>query len=150
MPGMDGMQFLRQIKATSPRTHVMMMTAFGTIDSAIEAMKRGAYDFLTKPFRDQDLLDAVSSAIEADRQRRAVAEAGRGVRARFESLSPREREVMTLVTRGLMNKQVAGELGLSEITVKLYRAQAMRKMEAGTLADLVRMAEQLALHGTRA
>ena len=95
------------------------------------------------------MLDAVSSAIEADRQRRAAAEAGRDVRARFESLSPREREVMTLVTRGLMNKQVAGELGLSEITVKLYRAQAMRKMGADTLADLVRMAEQLALHAGR-
>ena len=95
------------------------------------------------------MLDAVANALERDQARRAAASSANGLRARFETLSPREREVMTLVTRGLMNKQVAGELGLSEITVKLYRAQAMRKMDAGTLADLVRMAEQLALHGTR-
>jgi FixJ family two-component response regulator len=116
---------------------------------SVRAMKAGAVDFLTKPFRDQDMLDAVSAAIEMDRSRREADGAGREVRDRYESLSPREREVMTLVTRGLMNKQVAGELGLSEITVKLYRGQAMRKMNAASLADLVRMAEQLALHKER-
>jgi FixJ family two-component response regulator len=150
LPGVSGLEFQGQLARAGIDLPIVFMTGHGDVPMSVRAMKAGAVDFLTKPFRDQDMLDAVSSAIEADRQRRAVAEAARGVRARFESLSPREREVMTLVTRGLMNKQVAGELGLSEITVKLYRAQAMRKMEAGTLADLVRMAEQLALHGTRA
>jgi len=150
MPGMDGLELQRRLQQMKVQLPVIVMTGHGDVPMSVRAMKAGAVDFLTKPFRDQDMLDAVSSAIETDRQRRAAAEAGRDIRVRFEALSPREREVMTLVTRGLMNKQVAGELGLSEITVKLYRAQAMRKMNAGTLADLVRMAEQLALHGTRA
>lgn len=147
LPGVSGLEFQAQLTRTGNELPIVFMTGHGDVPMSVRAMKAGAVDFLTKPFRDQDMLDAVSSAIEADRKRRAAAEAGRDVRARFESLSPREREVMTLVTRGLMNKQVAGELGLSEITVKLYRAQAMRKMSADTLADLVRMAEQLALHG---
>ena len=146
---MSGLEFQGQLARTGIDLPIVFMTGHGDVPMSVRAMKAGAVDFLTKPFRDQDMLDAVSSAIEADRQRRAAAEAGRDVRARFESLSPREREVMTLVTRGLMNKQVAGELGLSEITVKLYRAQAMRKMGADTLADLVRMAEHLALHAGR-
>jgi FixJ family two-component response regulator len=149
LPGMSGLEFQAQLGRTGNELPIVFMTGHGDVPMSVRAMKAGAVDFLTKPFRDQDMLDAVAAAIETDRQRRAAAEAGRDVRARFESLSPREREVMTLVTRGLMNKQVAGELGLSEITVKLYRAQAMRKMSADTLADLVRMAEQLALHGTR-
>ena len=148
-PGVSGLEFQGQLARMGIALPIIFMTGHGDVPMSVRAMKAGAVDFLTKPFRDQDMLDAVSSAIEADRQRRAAAEAGRDVRARFEGLSPREREVMTLVTRGLMNKQVAGELGLSEITVKLYRAQAMRKMGAGTLADLVRMAEQLALHAGR-
>jgi len=115
----------------------------------VRAMKAGAIDFLTKPFRDQDMLDAVALALEHDRARRAQTQASADVRERYTLLSPREREVMTLVTRGLMNKQVAGELGLSEITVKLYRGQAMRKMGARSLADLVRMAEQLTLHAPK-
>jgi len=149
LPGVSGLEFQGQLARMGIELPIVFMTGHGDVPMSVRAMKAGAADFLTKPFRDQDMLDAVSSAIEADRQRRATAEAGRDVRARFEGLSPREREVMTLVTRGLMNKQVAGELGLSEITVKLYRAQAMRKMGAGTLADLVRMAEQLALHAGR-
>ncbi len=149
LPGVSGLEFQGQLARMGIALPIIFMTGHGDVPMSVRAMKAGAVDFLTKPFRDQDMLDAVSSAIEADRQRRAAAEAGRDVRARFEGLSPREREVMTLVTRGLMNKQVAGELGLSEITVKLYRAQAMRKMGAGTLADLVRMAEQLALHAGR-
>jgi len=150
LPGVSGLEFQGQLARMGIELPIVFMTGHGDVPMSVRAMKAGAVDFLTKPFRDQDMLDAVSSAIETDRQRRAAAEAGRDIRVRFEALSPREREVMTLVTRGLMNKQVAGELGLSEITVKLYRAQAMRKMNAGTLADLVRMAEQLALHGTRA
>ena len=149
LPGVSGLEFQGQLARTGIDLPIVFMTGHGDVPMSVRAMKAGAVDFLTKPYRDQDMLDAVSSAIEADRQRRAAAEAGRDVRARFESLSPREREVMTLVTRGLMNKQVAGELGLSEITVKLYRAQAMRKMGADTLADLVRMAEHLALHAGR-
>lgn len=150
LPGVSGLEFQGQLARMGIEVPIVFMTGHGDVPMSVRAMKAGAVDFLTKPFRDQDMLDAVSSAIEADRQRRVAAEAGRDVRTRFEGLSPREREVMTLVTRGLMNKQVAGELGLSEITVKLYRAQAMRKMGAATLADLVRMAEQLSLHAGRA
>ncbi len=146
---MSGLEFQGQLARAGVNLPIVFMTGHGDVPMSVRAMKAGAVDFLTKPFRDQDMLDAVTAAIDADRSRRATEEAGRDVRSRFESLSPREREVMTLVTRGLMNKQVAGELGLSEITVKLYRAQAMRKMDADTLADLVRMAEQLALHGAR-
>ena len=149
LPGVSGLEFQGQLARAGVNLPIVFMTGHGDVPMSVRAMKAGAVDFLTKPFRDQDMLDAVTAAIDADRRRRATEEAGRDVRSRFESLSPREREVMTLVTRGLMNKQVAGELGLSEITVKLYRAQAMRKMDADTLADLVRMAEQLALHGGR-
>ena len=149
LPGVSGLEFQGQLTRAGVNLPIVFMTGHGDVPMSVRAMKAGAVDFLTKPFRDQDMLDAVAAALEADRRRRATEKAGRDVRSRFESLSPREREVMTLVTRGLMNKQVAGELGLSEITVKLYRAQAMRKMDADTLADLVRMAEQLALHGAR-
>ena len=149
LPGASGLEFQGQLARAHAQIPIIFMTGHGDIPMSVQAMKAGAIDFLTKPFRDQDMLDAVTLAIETDRTRRARTQASSGVRERFESLSPREREVMTLVTRGLMNKQVAGELGLSEITVKLYRAQAMRKMDADTLADLVRMAEQLALHGAR-
>jgi FixJ family two-component response regulator len=108
-------------------------------------MKAGAIDFLSKPFRDQDMLDAVAAAIERDRARRAADSKQAGLRDRFATLSPREQQVMILVTAGKLNKQVAGELGLSEITVKIHRGAAMRKMGARTLADLVRMAESLNL-----
>lgn len=149
LPGVSGLEFQGHLAREGVNMPIIFMTGHGDVPMSVRAMKAGAVDFLTKPFRDQDMLDAVAAALEADRRRRATEEAGRDVRTRFESLSPREREVMILVTRGLMNKQVAGELGLSEITVKLYRAQAMRKMDADTLADLVRMAEQLSLHGSR-
>jgi FixJ family two-component response regulator len=112
---------------------------------SVRAMKRGAVDFLAKPFHDQDMLDAVTSAIERDRQRRKEAENLSRIRNRYETLSPREREVMLLVTSGKMNKQVAGDLGISEITAKIHRGAAMRKMEARTLTDLVRMVEALGL-----
>jgi FixJ family two-component response regulator len=149
LPGVSGLEFQAQLARTGANLPIVFMTGHGDIPMSVRAMKAGAVDFLTKPFRDQDMLDAVSAAIEIDRRRRETDGAEREVRKRYESLSPREREVMVLVTRGLMNKQVAGELGLSEITVKLYRGQAMRKMNAASLADLVRMAEQLALHNER-
>lgn len=146
LPGVSGLDFQAQLARANAQIPIIFMTGHGDIPMSVRAMKAGAIDFLTKPFRDQDMLDAVTLAIEADRVRRAEGQAASDVRERFARLSPREREVMALVTRGLMNKQVAGELGLSEITVKLYRGQAMRKMEADSLADLVRMAEALALH----
>jgi FixJ family two-component response regulator len=108
-------------------------------------MKAGAVDFLAKPFRDQEMLDAVAAALERDRARRAMDGKADALKARFETLSPRERQVMSLVAAGKMNKQVAGDLALSEITVKIHRGSAMRKMGAKTLADLVRMAEALSL-----
>ena len=146
LPGMSGLDFQNKLADANAHIPIVFMTGHGDIPMSVRAMKAGAVDFLTKPFRDQDMLDAVTRAIEADRTRRSSQQATSGVRESFGRLSPREREVMTLVTRGLMNKQVAHELGLSEITVKLYRGQAMRKMGAGSLADLVRMAELLALH----
>ncbi|MFZ5780017.1 MAG: response regulator transcription factor [Pseudomonadota bacterium] len=146
LPGVSGLDFQSQLARANAEIPVIFMTGHGDVPMSVRAMKAGAIDFLVKPFRDQDMLDAVAAAIESDRQRRARSQANNDVRGRFATLSPREREVMTLVTRGLMNKQVAGELGLSEITVKLYRGQAMRKMGAGSLADLVRMAEALSLH----
>jgi len=147
LPGVSGLEFQGQLARAHAQIPIIFMTGHGDIPMSVQAMKAGAIDFLTKPFRDQDMLDAVALAIETDRSRRAQSQASSDVRERFERLSPREREVMTLVTRGLMNKQVAGDLGLSEITVKLYRGQAMRKMGATSLADLVRMASLLSLHG---
>jgi FixJ family two-component response regulator len=117
------------------------MTGYGDIPMSVRAMKRGAVDFLPKPFHDQDMLDAVMSAIERDRQRRIVDGNAAQLQERFKTLSARERQVMLLVTSGKMNKQVAGDLGISEITVKIHRGSAMRKMGAQTLVDLVRMAE---------
>lgn len=149
LPGVSGLDFQNQLVRTNAHIPIVFMTGFGDVPMTVRAMKAGAVDFLTKPFRDQDMLDAVTTAIEKDRTRRAQAQASATVRNGFAGLSPREREVMVLVTKGLMNKQVAGELGLSEITVKLYRGQVMRKMAARSLADLVRMAELLELHAQR-
>jgi FixJ family two-component response regulator len=120
-----------------------MMTGYGDIPMSVRAMKRGAVDFLPKPFRDQDMLDAVFVAIERGRQQRAVDGDVSKVRERFETLSAREKQVMLLVTDGKMNKQVAGDLGISEITAKIHRGAAMRKMGARTLADLVRFADMI-------
>jgi FixJ family two-component response regulator len=116
---------------------------------SVKAMKAGAVDFLTKPFRDQDMLDAVGRAIESDRTRRGSESAMTDVRARFETLTAREREIMGLVTTGLMNKQVAAEVGLSLITVKIHRGHIMKKMHARSLADLVRIADALGIRRTQ-
>jgi FixJ family two-component response regulator len=118
-----------------------MITGHGDIPMSVRAMKGGAVDFLPKPFKDQDMLDAVLTAMERDRQRRAVDGVASEMRERFAALSAREQQVMLLVTAGKMNKQVAGDLGISEITVKIHRGAAMRKMGARTLADLIRMAD---------
>jgi FixJ family two-component response regulator len=130
------------------RLPVVMMTGHGDIPMSVRAMKRGAVDFLPKPFHDQDMLDAVMSAIERDRQRRTVEGDVSQMQQRFGTLSPRELQVMLLVTAGKMNKQVAGDLGISEITAKIHRGAAMRKMGARTLADLVRMADVLKPKGS--
>jgi len=119
------------------------MTGHGDVPMSVKGMKAGAIDFLIKPFRGQDMLDAIATAIERDQARRKEASAIADLRKRFETLSPREREVMSFVTAGKMNKQVAGELGLSEVTVKIHRGSVMRKMGVRTLADLVRIAEAL-------
>ena len=141
LPDMNGLEFQVQLTQIGVRLPVVMMTGYGDIPMSVRAMKRGAVDFLPKPFRDQDMLDAVMAAIERDRQRRTVDDDVSRMQQRFETLSAREQQVMLLVTEGKMNKQVAGDLGISEITVKIHRGAAMRKMGARTLADLVRMAE---------
>jgi FixJ family two-component response regulator len=143
LPDMNGLDFQAQLTRTGVRLPVVMMTGYGDIPMSVRAMKRGAVDFLSKPFHDQDMLDAVMAAIERDRQRRTVDGDVSQLQQRFATLSPREQQVMLLVTAGKMNKQVAGDLGISEITVKIHRGAAMRKMSARTLADLVRMAEVL-------
>jgi FixJ family two-component response regulator len=143
LPDMNGLEFQAQLIRMGVSLPVVMMTGYGDVPMSVRAMKRGAVDFLSKPFRDQDMLDAVMTAIERDRQRRTADGDLAQVRQRFGTLSPRERQVMLLVTAGKMNKQVAGDLGISEITVKIHRSAAMRKMGVRSLADLVRMAEAI-------
>jgi len=145
LPGMSGLDLQTQLADLHIHLPVILMTGHGDIPMSVRAMKAGAVDFLPKPFRDQDMIDAVSTAIERDRRRRAADDEAARLRERFATLSPREQEVMTLVTAGKMNKQVAGVLGLSVITVKIHRGSAMRKMGARSLADLVRMSEALKL-----
>jgi FixJ family two-component response regulator len=143
LPGLSGLDFQTELAKTNIHLPIIFMTGHGDVPMSVRAMKAGAVDFLGKPFRDQDMLDAVTTAIERDRKRRESEQALADLRARFETLTAREREVMAFVTAGLMNKQIAAEMGVSEITVKIHRGHAMKKMGARSLADLVRMAEAL-------
>lgn len=144
LPGVSGLDLQAQLAERGVDLPVILVTGHGDIPMSVRGMKAGAVDFLPKPFREQDLLDAVARAIALDRARRAERQGLEGLRARYADLSPRERQVMARVAAGLLNKQVAGELGISEITVKIHRGAAMRKMGARTLPDLVRMQDALA------
>jgi FixJ family two-component response regulator len=148
LPGISGLDFQSRLDALGIQLPIVLMTGYGDIPMSVRAMKAGAVDFLPKPFRDQDMIDAVTAALERDRERRAGNSAAVDIRNRYASLSPREQQVMTLVTAGKMNKQVAFELGLSEITVKTHRGAVMQKMAARSFADLVRMADALALRSS--
>lgn len=149
LPGVSGLDLQGQLSRQGIEFPIIFMTGHGDIPMSVRAMKAGAIDFLAKPFRDQDMLDAVSAAIERDTQRRSQSAAKEDLRAQYETLTAREREVMGHVTAGLMNKQVAGLIGLSEITVKIHRGNVMRKMNVRSLADLVRKAEALGVSQTR-
>jgi FixJ family two-component response regulator len=143
LPGPSGLDFQAELAKANIQIPIIFMTGHGDIPMTVKAMKAGAVDFLTKPFRDQDMLDAVAIAIERDRARRKDEKIVAELRAVFETLTARERDVLGLVASGLMNKQIAAEIGLAEITVKIHRGHIMRKMGAKSLADLVRMAEML-------
>ena len=143
LPGPSGLDFQAELAKANIQIPIIFMTGHGDIPMTVKAMKAGAIDFLTKPFRDQDMLDAVAIAIERDRTRRKDEKIVAELRAVFETLTARERDVLALVASGLMNKQIAAEIGLAEITVKIHRGHIMRKMGAKSLADLVRMAEML-------
>jgi FixJ family two-component response regulator len=143
LPGPSGLDFQNELAKVNIHIPIIFVTGHGDIPMTVRAMKAGAIDFLTKPFRDQDMLDAVATAIERDRTRRKDEKVLSETRSLFSLLTPREQEILALVAAGLMNKQIAGEIGLAEITVKIHRGHIMKKMGARSLADLVRMAEML-------
>ncbi|NOJ44828.1 response regulator transcription factor [Bradyrhizobium sp. WSM 1744] len=145
LPGLSGLELQTELAKLNLHIPIIFITGHGDIPMSVKAMKGGAVDFLTKPFRDQELLDAVVAATERDRKRREVEKTVANLQSLFETLSPREQAVMKLVAAGLMNKQVAAELELAEITVKIYRGRVMKKMGARSLADLIRMAETLGI-----
>ncbi|GAA4255462.1 response regulator transcription factor [Azospirillum formosense] len=143
LPGQSGLEFQRELTGAGIHLPVVFITGHGDIPMSVTAMKAGAVEFLAKPFRDQDLIDAVHTGIDRDRDRRRAVDALSDLQERFRSLTPREREVMRLVAAGQLNKQIAAELQLSEITVKVHRASVMRKMQARSLPDLVRIADKV-------
>jgi FixJ family two-component response regulator len=149
LPGLSGLDFQAELAKANIQVPIIFITGHGDIPMTVRAMKAGAVEFLTKPFRDQDLLDAVQLGLDRDRARRENEKAVATVRSRFESLTPREQEVIALVTSGLMNKQIAAEIGVTEVTVKVHRGHVMRKMGAKSLADLVRMADVLGIRRTK-
>jgi FixJ family two-component response regulator len=143
LPGLSGLDLQRELAKADIDIPIIFITGHGDIQMSVQAMKAGAVEFLEKPFRDQDVLDAVQQAIERDCEARAQRQEAAELRARYDSLTAREREVMTLVVRGLLNKQIAAEVGTTEATVKLHRGRVMHKMQAGSLADLIRKAAKL-------
>ena len=144
-PGRSGLDMQRDLAAADAQLPIIFITGYGDIPMSVRAMKAGAIEFLTKPFRDQDLLDAVGAALEKDRTRRAGELRLAELRGRFTTLTARERQVMAMVVTGRLNKQIAGELGVSEMTVKMHRRQVMRKMQAAGVAQLVRLADGLSI-----
>lgn len=150
LPGISGLDFQRKLAEANILIPIIFITGHGDIPMSVRAMKAGAVEFLTKPFRDQDLLDAIQLALEGDRARRQREAEIATLRERFEWLTPREREVLPLVVSGLLNKQIAAEIGTSETTVKVHRGQLMRKMSAESLPELVRMAEKMGIPTTKA
>jgi FixJ family two-component response regulator len=149
LPGVSGLEFQDVLAKAGIHLPIIFMTGHGDIPMTVRAMKAGAIDFLTKPFRDQDMLDAVTRALAQDGTRRAGVHAASALRLRHQALTPRQSELFSLVTSGLMNKQIAARLDVSEITVKIHRGHMMRKMEARSVADLVRMAEALGIDRTK-
>jgi FixJ family two-component response regulator len=149
LPGQSGLDFQAELAKANIRIPIIFISGHGDIPMTVRAMKGGAVDFLAKPFRDQDMLDAVATAIDRDRERRDSEKLTAGLKTIFESMTPREQEVMMLVSSGLMNKQVAAQMGLAEITVKIHRGHVMKKMGARSLADLVRMADLLGVRRTK-
>lgn len=150
LPGLGGLDFQAELAKANIHTPIIFMTAYGDIPMTVKAMKAGALEFLTKPFRDQDLLDAIQLALERDRKRREDQSVVAALRSKYETLSPREQEVMAYVTSGLLNKQVATRIGITENTVKLHRGNLTEKMGAKSVAELVRMADILGVHGPKA
>ena len=145
LPGLGGLDFQAELAKVNVNIPIIFITGYGDIPMSVKAMKAGAVEFLTKPVREQDLLDAVREALERDRKRRKSDEEIHDLRNRYNALSPREQEVMSLVAAGLMNKQVAAEIGIVEVTVKVHRHNIMKKLGAKSLADLVRMADALGI-----